>query len=343
MVRMVYFTRTCTDATPSSFPESNPRGGVRDSQEYTRSYEGADPRQYRFLARNGIPRRVHYWVARRPPGKTSRAFLLIPLSLCLLPLFISTFQPPAVGLEKFEVEPAASPSPSQGGGGGGGGHSSLEPGGRRPPWLPPPSPPPSPSPSPSPASSSSSTPVASPWGAFFSAQTAARIGLPVPIPAASRVDSAAAGAAVGAAVAAAAPPDALAETPPKIARGLRRFRPRVFVVNPRDAEEVSLRADPRSDSAEVCLMYHQSCSGGCVFCCACCRSCQPAWYLEWFPGVLFSVSWAQCSAVRRDADGFEPGKRKQWCARPVVGGVLLRAGVTFFVLVVCSGRCALSE
>eukprot|EP00752_Nemacystus_decipiens_P002251 g2132.t2 len=137
-------------------------------------------------------------------------------------------QPPALGLEKFEVDPAASPSPSQG--------HALVPEGRSP-WLPAPPP----SPSPSPASSSSSTPVASPWG-FFSAHTAAKIGLPVPISAVSRADAAAAGA---------SPPAAQAETAPKIARGLRRFRPRLFVVNPRDAEEVSLRADPRSDSAEI--------------------------------------------------------------------------------------------
>ncbi|CAM9143892.1 unnamed protein product [Scytosiphon promiscuus] len=37
----------------------------------------------------------------------------------------------------------------------------------------------------------------------------------------------------------------------KIARGLRKHRPRLFVVNPRDAEDASLRAAPRSDSAEV--------------------------------------------------------------------------------------------
>lgn len=122
------------------------------------------------------------------------------------------------------MEPAADPSlPHQGPG--------AAPEGQ-PPWAPPPSPPVPP------ASSSSSAPR--PWGSFFSAQAAANTGLPGVV---SRAE-------------AAPPPDSLAEEmPPKIARGLRKFRPRVFVVNPRDAEEVSLRAAPRSDSAEVRVRF----------------------------------------------------------------------------------------
>lgn len=37
----------------------------------------------------------------------------------------------------------------------------------------------------------------------------------------------------------------------KLGIGLAQSRARVFAVNPRDAEEVSLRAEPRRDSAEV--------------------------------------------------------------------------------------------
>lgn len=74
--------------------------------------------------------------------------------------------------------------------------------------------------------SSTASPAA--WYAFFASQTA-KVGSPD----------------VSKAV------DAPAEDDAKIARGLRKHRPRLFVVNPRDAEEVSLRAAPRSDSAEV--------------------------------------------------------------------------------------------
>lgn len=86
-----------------------------------------------------------------------------------------------------------------------------------------------------PATSSASAPAKWTWGSMFSAQAAKTCPPDAGVP---RAD-------------AAAPSDVLEETPPKIARGLRKFRPRVFVINPRDAEEVSLRAAPRSDSAEV--------------------------------------------------------------------------------------------
>lgn len=65
------------------------------------------------------------------------------------------------------------------------------------------------------------------WDSFFEAQTA-KTGL-------SAVSTA----------------DAPAVGMPKIPRCLRRYRLRVFVVNPRDAEEISLKAAPRTDSDEV--------------------------------------------------------------------------------------------
>lgn len=104
-------------------------------------------------------------------------------------------QSPAVGLDKFETEPAILPEDED---------VSVDP-----PHSP----------------SSVSSPVK--WASYFAAQTA-KIGLP--------------------SLSRAVVP---ALEVPKVVRGVRQYRPRVFVVNPRDAEEVSLREAPRSDSAEV--------------------------------------------------------------------------------------------
>ncbi|CAN0118223.1 unnamed protein product, partial [Ectocarpus sp. 12 AP-2014] len=106
-------------------------------------------------------------------------------------------QPPALGLEKFEAEPAIQPLPDG---------SSVRVG--EPSWP-----------------SSIHSPIV--WDSFFEAQTA-------------KTDLSALSTA-----------DAPAVGMPKIPRCLRRYRLRVFVVNPRDAEEISLRAAPRTDSDEV--------------------------------------------------------------------------------------------
>ncbi|CAM9280265.1 unnamed protein product, partial [Ectocarpus sp. 13 AM-2016] len=106
-------------------------------------------------------------------------------------------QPPALGLENFEAEPAIQPLPDG---------SSVRVGESS--WP-----------------SSIHSPIV--WDSFFEAQTA-KTDL-------STVSTA----------------DAPAVGMPKIPRCLRRYRLRVFVVNPRDAEETSLRAAPRTDSDEV--------------------------------------------------------------------------------------------
>ncbi|CAN0566948.1 unnamed protein product, partial [Ectocarpus sp. 12 AP-2014] len=106
-------------------------------------------------------------------------------------------QPPALGLENFEAEPATQPLPDG---------SSVRMG--EPSWP-----------------SSIHSPIV--WDSFFEAQTA-------------KTDLSALSTA-----------DAPAVGMPKIPKCLRRYRLRVFVVNPRDAEEISLRAAPRTDSDEV--------------------------------------------------------------------------------------------
>ncbi|CAN0181713.1 unnamed protein product [Pylaiella littoralis] len=108
-------------------------------------------------------------------------------------------QPPALGLEKFEVErPIPPPAPED------------------------------PSASVDPPHSPSSASSRVKWDSYFDAQ-AARIGLQSPSKAC----------------------DVPTFKVPRALRGVTKHRPRFFVVNPRDAEEVSLREAPRSDSAEV--------------------------------------------------------------------------------------------
>lgn len=110
-------------------------------------------------------------------------------------------QPPALGLEKFEVErPIPPPAPED------------------------------PSASVDPPHSPSSASSRVKWDSYFDAQ-AARIGLQSPSKAC----------------------DVPTFKVPRALRGVTKYRPRFFVVNPRDAEEVSLREAPRSDSAEVCM------------------------------------------------------------------------------------------
>lgn len=49
----------------------------------------------------------------------------------------------------------------------------------------------------------------------------------------------------------------------KLGLGRARSRARVFAVNPRDAEEVSLRAEPRRDSTEVRVICRAKATGEC--------------------------------------------------------------------------------